>query len=161
MEANWVQDSFQKNSMVIDRSYREIMNQIKNKHVAEDNLRESQLDLYNKTISKEESVFRLIVGVGDMEKKNIQIADGYVNVKGIKCTFESMTFATLKPIQLNEAESKQLKDGCEEKGDLTVEEFVFDPPIKTRFMLVKMSNGINCIAKHENNASKVVYKMNH
>lgn len=45
------------------------------------NLRQRQLDLYNKTIIKEESVFRMIVGVGDKEKNTLQIADGNVNVK--------------------------------------------------------------------------------
>lgn len=46
------------------------------------NLRQRQLDLYNKKIIKEESVFRMIVGVGDKEKSTLQIADGYLNVKG-------------------------------------------------------------------------------
>lgn len=34
-EANWVQDSFFKDSMIIDTSYRQFLNEIKAKHVSQ------------------------------------------------------------------------------------------------------------------------------
>ena len=135
MEAGWVQDSFEKNDMKIDRSFSTFIDHVHEKIIPENDCIEVQLDLYKKDIDAKESLYRMIIALADDSKKTVQVADATVKAVGFDFTFVSSEFATLKPVTVesNKAAASAQKYG----NDATLSVFEFKTPIKEKFFLVK------------------------
>ena len=100
MELGWVQDSFHKNDGKIAGSYKAYKKYIIYNVIPKENLSTIQLDLYSKDNG---NVYRMIVGLCDINKKTIQIKDGLVEAKQIQnINFLSNEFTTLKEITEND-----------------------------------------------------------
>ena len=142
MEPGWVQDSFAKNDLKIDRSFKAYLKYIYENVIPEDDSREIQLDLYRKDNGNNCCTFRMIVALSDAKKKTIQLGDGLIDTKQYEeFNFVSNEFAQLKEI----TETNELKNKVHTEfgNDAKLYEFEFSKPIKEKIYLVKVGGKSN------------------
>lgn len=140
MEAGWIQDSFMKNDMKIDRAFKALLAQIHEKHVKEDNCRELQLDIYKKDLDNKNCIFRMIVGIEDMGKLKIQVVDAQVKGEGFDFTCESLAFATLQDVTLTQDNITVIKKTFQVPNEpISIKAFAFANPINEQFQLIKIN----------------------
>ena len=98
--------------------------------------------MYSKDDGNDCHVYRMIVGLCDINKKTIQIGDGLVEAKQIQnINFLSNEFATLKEItENNDLKNTVLTDFG---NDAVLYQFEFTKPIKEKFYLVKFGGKSN------------------
>lgn len=156
MEAGWVQDSFEKNDMFIDRAFSTYIDHIHEKDIPEKDCREIQLDLYRKD-GEGEKTYRMIVALSDETKKIIKIGDALVKVKGMDFTIESTDYGELKQVTIPNDKTAAF---TEKYGNGAIlNKFEFKKPIKEKFFLVKAGgNSHLCKLNAEKNSFEEYFK---
>ena len=131
MESGWIQDTFQKNDLFLDRAR---STYTKNCGVDKADLIEHPVDVYFKKIDGTNLLYRVILVIGNAKEKTVRIGDGVVKRSGMSFEMSSAAFAEWEKYEGGVGEFEKFKG----EGEVLVAKF--EKPILNKYLLIKKEN---------------------